>query len=304
MPLPVVYNGTYYYYVTDLQGDVVAIVDTNKEIVVEYLYDAWGRLLETSGTKAADLGLHNPLRYRGYVYDPESGLYYLQSRYYNPTLGRFINADSIVGNGDDLLGQNMFAYCNNNPVNAMDSNGKDPVLFAAAGAAVAGALISLFYYIQTNGDAASIGGALLAMAGGALSGALGGAAGMLTGQMQSVCIIGAGIVAGLIADCSGGNFWVGAILGFLSSIAGTHIELSMFEGMTLSFASFIATLGTGYPAEMAAQAIQQDLYEHQLNANEPPPLSTGIGSQSGPGHGHGGSNKLMQRSNRFIDRCV
>ena len=123
-PLSVNYNGTYYYYVTDLQGDVVAIVDTAGVKVVEYLYDAWGRLLITGGTKAADLGVHNPLRYRGYVYDPESGLYYLQSRYYNPTLGRFINADAFASTGQGILGNNMFAYCSNNPVNYSDPSGE------------------------------------------------------------------------------------------------------------------------------------------------------------------------------------
>ena len=197
----------------------------------------------------------------------------------------------------------MFAYCNNNPANATDGNGKDPVLFAAAGAAIAGALISLYYYIQINGDAASIGGALLAMSGGALAGALGGAAGMLTGQTQFMCVLGAGIVAGLISDCSGGNFWVGAILGFLSSLAGTHIDISMFEGLTLSFASFIATLGTGYPAEMAAQAIQQDLYESQPDANNDPCTNTNIGSQPTPNRGPGipgGSHRLMIQSDLSV----
>ena len=105
---------------------MVAIVDTQDEKVVEYLYDAWGRLLETSGTKAADLGLHNPLRYRGYVYDTESGLYYLQSRYYNPELGRFINADSVdyLGAGNNLISYNLFVYCGNNPVMGYDPLGR------------------------------------------------------------------------------------------------------------------------------------------------------------------------------------
>ena len=69
----------------------------------------------------------NPLRYRGYVYDPETGLYYLQSRYYNPQWGRFINADGLVSTGQGLLGYNMFAYCNNNPVGFKDFNGNVPM---------------------------------------------------------------------------------------------------------------------------------------------------------------------------------
>ena len=126
-PLSVVYNGTYYYYVTDLQGDVVAIVDTQGEKVVEYLYDAWGRLLITGGTKATDLDVHNPLRYRGYVYDPETGLYYLQSRYYNPTLGRFLSSDIVYDTDAGLQGFSLFLYCGNNPTNRVDASGKDSI---------------------------------------------------------------------------------------------------------------------------------------------------------------------------------
>ena len=92
-PLTIKYNGTTYYYVTNLQGDVVAILNSSGTAVVSYTYDAWGKPLTTTGTMANTLGQHNPLRYRGYVYDRETGLYYLQSRYYNPTWARFINAD-------------------------------------------------------------------------------------------------------------------------------------------------------------------------------------------------------------------
>ena len=73
---------------------------------------------------ATTLGTYNPLRYRSYVYDTETGLYYLQSRYYNPTLGRFINADAFASTGQGVIGNNMFAYCLNNPVNQIDLRGK------------------------------------------------------------------------------------------------------------------------------------------------------------------------------------
>ena len=98
--------------------------------MVEYTYDAWGKLLSTitdpNNDDAADLGLYNPLRYRGYVYDPESALYYLQSRYYDPELGRFINADAFASTGQGILGNNMFAYCLNNPVIHADAGGNLP----------------------------------------------------------------------------------------------------------------------------------------------------------------------------------
>ena len=91
--------------------------------MVYYTYDAWGNILNTTGTLASTLGQLNPLRYRGYVYDQETGLYYLQSRYYNPTTARFLNADTFASTGQGILGNNMFAYCLNNPVNGCDPHG-------------------------------------------------------------------------------------------------------------------------------------------------------------------------------------
>ncbi|MBE5758479.1 MAG: RHS repeat-associated core domain-containing protein [Clostridiales bacterium] len=119
----VIYNGTTYYYVKNLQGDIVAIADTTGNIVVEYTYDAWGNILTTTGTMATTLGQANPLRYRGYYYDTETELYYLKTRYYSPKIGRFINADVYIDTGVGFSGSNMFAYCGNSPVIFTDSNG-------------------------------------------------------------------------------------------------------------------------------------------------------------------------------------
>ena len=122
-PMAVDFNGTKYFYATNLQGDIIAILDTNGNAVVEYTYDAWGNHLSTTGTMANTLGAVNPLRYRGYVYDQETQLYYLQSRYYDPELGRFINADAFASTGQGILGNNMFAYCLNNPIRYEDTQG-------------------------------------------------------------------------------------------------------------------------------------------------------------------------------------
>ena len=123
VPMAVNFNGTNYYYLVNLQGDVMGIVDSTGNIVVNYTYDAWGKPLSTTGMMASTLGSLNPLRYRGYVYDQETGLYYLQSRYYNPEIGRFINADGFTSTGQGLLGNNMFAYCGNNPISRYDPTG-------------------------------------------------------------------------------------------------------------------------------------------------------------------------------------
>ena len=108
---------------TNLQEDVIAIVNTSNVAVVEYSYDAWGNILGITGSMATTLGTLNPLRYRSYVYDEETELYYLQSRYYNPEISRFINADNFISTGQGLLGNNMFAYCRNNPVYRKDIAG-------------------------------------------------------------------------------------------------------------------------------------------------------------------------------------
>ena len=123
-PLSVNFNGTDYFYLRNAQGDVTGLVDSAGTKVVSYAYDPWGKTWDASGTLATTLGTFNPLRYRGYVYDTETGLYYLNSRYYNPTWGRFINADNQLSTGSDLIGVNLFAYCGNNPVNRVDPTGE------------------------------------------------------------------------------------------------------------------------------------------------------------------------------------
>lgn len=135
------YNGTVYAYLRDLQGNVVGLLDAAGEPVVEYAYDAWGVPLAVTGPLADTLGQLNPLRYRGYVYDPETGLYYLDSRYYDPELGRFLSADGgVAAPGGALLGGNLFAYGLNDPVNTRDPEGSWPRWITAGFAALSAAL--------------------------------------------------------------------------------------------------------------------------------------------------------------------
>ena len=113
-----------YYYVLNLQGDVVKLVTESGAVAASYEYDAWGNVLSQSGSMAST----NPLRYRGYYYDSETGFYYLQSRYYDPATRRFINADALASTGQGFIGYNMFVYCNNRPTISVDSEGTDAVL--------------------------------------------------------------------------------------------------------------------------------------------------------------------------------
>jgi RHS repeat-associated protein len=120
------YQGDEYFYVKNLQGDVIEIVDSSGNAVARYRYDAWGNIvyLWDSGLGIADM---NPYRYRSYRLDTETGLYYLNSRYYDPSIGRFISADSI-NYLDPSSGQglNLYAYCGNNPVMYTDISGYAP----------------------------------------------------------------------------------------------------------------------------------------------------------------------------------
>ena len=121
----IVYNGEPYYFVKNLQGDVIAIVDEDVEIVAKYSYDAWGVCTVVSDTSECSIATINPYRYRGYYYDNEIGMYYLQSRYYNPVVGRFNNADDpVIGEiSNEKTSHNIFTYCENEPVLNADYQG-------------------------------------------------------------------------------------------------------------------------------------------------------------------------------------
>lgn len=117
-----------FFFEKNLQGDVVGIYNANGKKICTYKYDAWGECTTEVVGSASSLELHlaneyDPFRYRGYYYDTETGFYYVSSRYYDPEVGRWINADGYVSKGQGILGNNMFAYCGNNPVNRVDPTG-------------------------------------------------------------------------------------------------------------------------------------------------------------------------------------
>ena len=160
------YRNVDYIYKTDVQGNIIAILDKNGNTVVEYYYDAWGNYA-INDTSNMGLGEINPFRYRGYFYDTDMGLYYLKTRYYDPEVGRFINMDGIsYADSETLNGLNLYAYCNNNPVMNFDPEGhawwKAALLIAAiATAAVVGAVLT----VMSGGVAgAVIGGAAIGFA--------------------------------------------------------------------------------------------------------------------------------------------
>ena len=121
----IVYNDTPYYFIKNLQGDVIAVVNKDAQVVVKYSYDAWGVCTVTQDTSGCSIATVNPYRYRGYYYDEEIELYYLQTRYYDACAGRFINGDEsiYIGISASILGYNIFTYCYNDALNLSDPTG-------------------------------------------------------------------------------------------------------------------------------------------------------------------------------------
>ena len=124
------YNEAKYWYDKKLQGDIVGIRNSTGTLVAQYVYDAWGNHRQITDGSCNDVSADtshianiNPFRYRGYYYDVETGWYYLNARYYDPNVGRFLSPDVILGANGGLQGYNLFAYCNNNPVMFADPSG-------------------------------------------------------------------------------------------------------------------------------------------------------------------------------------
>ena len=172
----IVYSGdtaTRYYYVKNLQGDITKIMTADGAVVANYYYSAYGEILSITDAdgepinNTSTVAFHNPLRYRGYVYDSDTGLYYLQSRYYDPTTKRFINEDIYVDTTTGVLGTNMFAYRGNNPIVRIDVAGAvwitfSPLVFANIGTFARNynhnknVSITGYIYDQNSGKAAQI----------------------------------------------------------------------------------------------------------------------------------------------------
>lgn len=123
-PAIVEYNGEMYSYRHNLQGDIIGIVDTEENLVIEYKYDVWGKPIYEAGNLLSTLGNLNPFRYRGYAWDVETELYYLRSRYYSPEICRFLNCDIALGVNDDMATNNLFVYCGNNSIVFSDHTGR------------------------------------------------------------------------------------------------------------------------------------------------------------------------------------
>jgi RHS repeat-associated protein len=216
-------DGVEYYYIRNGQNDIIGLYDEAGVQVAAYSYDTWGKLIGIRDQNGNDItkddtnvGNKNPYRYRGYRYDDEVGLYYLQSRYYNQEWGRFVNADdiNILTAQDELLGKNLFAYCTNNPVNFSDDIGywkipnwaKVTIGAIAIGVAVAttvatggAALPALLGALQVASTSAAIGAGIGA--------GINGASSLIRGG--SINDIGKSMLKGAVDGAADGFMWGG-----------------------------------------------------------------------------------------------
>ena len=221
-PIAFAYNGEVYYYKKDLLGNVIEILDTTGTTVVKYTYDAWGnhKVLnpnETENISTSFIGNINPIRYRSYYFDIETGLYFLQTRYYDPQTGRFINIDDISYLEPEIInGLNLYAYCLSNPIMYFDNSGHMPewLGWIISGVAIIGGIILC---------ATGVGG----IAGGVLIGA------------------GAGsLINGYVAKANGGDFTAGYIGGAISgALCGVGAGFGGLAFMTAANVTNLACIG-------------------------------------------------------------
>ena len=256
------YNGSTYFYRKNAQQDVIAILDSNGSVVVEYRYDAWGKCQTTVvDSTAAEIATLNPFRYRSYYLDTETDLYFLKTRYYDPEIGRFITIDDISYlDPESINGLNLYAYCGNNPVMMTDENGCAPALWQwiFAGIAIAGAIT---ISVLTMGTATPVLAGMLI--GGAISAAFEiGSQIVFDGGIHDIGAILSATLGGLVAGAisgipvfSGftlGNYIGTAILGGVASVVG-----GIISGGVHDINSFLIAFSLGSLGNVAAKAVNQ-----------------------------------------------
>ena len=207
-------DGVDYFYVRNQQGDITKLLDKDGNVELEYIYDAWGNIINWNDIKTNTLATINQYTYRGYRYDSEISMYYLNSRFYNPIIGRFINSDGLIGQQGNILGHNMYAYSYNNPIMFTDDSGYLPRWLKITALVVGAVLVVAAVTVLTCGvGTATLAGAIAV---GAAQGALIGAGiGIVVGGAIGYAMNGSeGMIEGAIL-----GFGIGALLGAI--IGGT-----------------------------------------------------------------------------------
>ena len=285
-------NGTSfqtYYYVLNLQGDVVKLIHYipgfEYESVATYEYDAWGNIVSSSG-RLAEI---NPIRYRGYYYDSETGFYYLRSRYYDPENHRFINADTYAStDSGDAISCNMFAYCQNNPVMLGDENGEIAgwLVRAIVGAAV-GAVAGAISALATGGSAKDV---LISAGVGAVTGAIVGG----TGSLEAGKIVGRAVASAI----NGGYTYysarkAGASVGGAALAAGASAAISYGTASLSALAgddllvSTVSDLNIGLGGALTSSSIT-------VLSTKCLPDKSGKSSSNTPVRSQGGNSRILK----------
>ena len=237
-PFMLRFNGkTDYFYLYNGLGDVVGLVDSSNQVVVRYQYNSWGKVTSTQDTSGVSLATLNPFRYRKYVYDPETGLYCLGSRYYDPEVGRFVNADDtdvIFAKPQELGSKNLYAYCDNNPVAREDYAGEFPIPCIVG--AVVGAVVSGFSYVLSSG--------------GEIDGV----------ELAKSCLVGA--VSGALAPLGGNFLKAAAVINGVNTAINTEGDIvtrficGVFEAGAPYVSGFTANNWTGERVALETTAAQ------------------------------------------------
>lgn len=242
------------FYRKDAQGNIIALLDSNGSVVVRYVYDAWGNhaVLDANGADIADashIGNRNPFRYRGYYYDTETELYYLQTRYYDPETGRFITIDGIEYlDPETINGLNLYAYCGNNPVMYTDPTGTF-FLTLLIGALIAGVISGTLNAVNAVRNGGDFFDGLGAFVGGFITGGVIGAAAILGGGLAVGAFAATvGSIIGTATFLTAGTF----VGGFIANITESGIKGESFnwsdavnQGLLTMFAG-ITNFAVGY----------------------------------------------------------
>lgn len=220
-----------YFYVRDTLENILGVIDSAGNLVVQYAYNAWGKIQSITGTLATAIGEYNPFRYKGYHFDSDTGMYYCHTRYYVPDWCRWLCADGVIGfDPFGLFDQNLYCYCGNDPVNYFDPTGHSAILIGLIIGAIIGAAagFGLATYKDYKDDGKVFNGSVewyeyvgLTIAGGVIGGGLGAGAGYIASS------IGASFVAGGLSVSASGIATIGSgaieTMGLLGALGGIYL---------------------------------------------------------------------------------